>query len=309
VVLSGVVNSFLQVNSPEAPVFLADIDRARGILRLHVRRGVNVQAARERAYALMATQERPLGIVVQQHRREDLTQPRSLEHWVARFALGEVVYDPMLVVTRARYLVGVAQRVRRSLGRRGKGVYYDASRNMLVVVVRPIGDREEAATLVQREVDKAREEQGFALGATPTGSGISIRIVSERPGLDLVPVDRLSNSLLIGLRRIARPLLAPVAMVLAGLAAISPAAASAGSRQVPKTSEAAAFGVLTGLSLSADSSYRQGLDSFAAAALEMYFGRTAAAEKAIQLAQANSEYTTQNVNQQNMSTTSTSPGS
>jgi len=277
-VLNGVqmndkANAFRCVSSPAAPVFLADIDRDRGMLRLHVRRGVDVDAVRARALAAQATQERPLSVSVEQHDRKDLTQPRSLEHWLSRLAPGEVVYDPTLVVARARYLIDLARRVRLALGRRVKGVFFDYARNQLVVVVRPVGDRAETTTIVQRAVAEAsRDVEASALGISQVGA--SFRIVSERPANELVPVDGLSVTVLGGLRRLARQALASAAMAVAGLTAIGPAGASTGSRSALPPADTAQLGVLLGLSLLSDASSRPGAGAFAAAALEMYFGRS-----------------------------------
>lgn len=297
-----------QVHSPSAPVFLADIDTSRRVLRLHVCRGLDFRAVR----ACLETRDRRHAVTVQQHRRKDLTLPRSLEHWLSRLAPGEVVYDPTLVVARARYLIDVARRVRLASGRRVKGVFFDYARNQLVVVMRPLGDRAETTTIVQRAVAEAsREVETSALGIGQVGA--SFRIVNERPANELVPVDRLSVTVLGGLRRLARQALASAAMAAAGLAAIWPAAASTGSRSAPPPADTAQFGVLLGLSLLSDASSRPGADAFAAAALEMYFGRSAAAEKAMQLAQAQAQAqqtTTQTPNQDpNQTTTEASPGS
>lgn len=301
-------SALFQVDSPSAPVFLADIDPARRVLRLHVRRGIDVRTVGESARAFLETQDRRLAVTVEQHRRKDLTLPRSLEHWLSRLAPGEVVYDPTLVVARARYLIDLARRVRLALGRRVKGVFFDYSRKQLVVVVRPVGDRAETTTIVRRAVaEVSRDVEASALGIGQVGA--SFRIVNERPAGELVPVDGLSVTVLGGLRRLARQALASAAMAVAGLAAIWPAAASTGSRSVPPPADTAQFGVLLGLSLLSDASSRPGPDAFVAAALEMYFGRSAAAEKAMQLAQAQ-QTTTDTPNQDpNQTTTEASPGS
>lgn len=306
--MSDRIGPLFQVHSPAAPVFLADIDPARRMLRLHVRRGVDVRTVGESARAFLETQDRCLAVTVEQHRRKDLILPRSLEHWLSRLAPVEVVYDPTLVVARARYLIDLARRVRLALGRRVKGVFFDYARNQIVVVVRPVGDRGETTTIVQRAVAEAsRDVEASALGIGQVGA--SFRIVNERPAKELVPVDGLSVSVLGGLRRLARQALTSAAMAVAGLAAIGPAAASTGSRSAPHPADTAQFGFLLGLSLLSDASSRPGADAFAAAALEMYFGRSAAADKATQLAQAQ-QTTTQTPNQDpNQTTTEASPGS
>lgn len=306
--MSSSPSPLFQLHSPSAPVFLADIDPARRVLRLHVRRGLDVRTVHECARAFLETQDRHLAVTVEQHRRKDLTLPRSLEHWLSKLAPGEVVYDPTLVVARARYLIDVSRRVRLALGRRVKGVFFDYARNQLVVVVRPVGNRAETTTIVERAVAEAsRDVEASALGTSQVGA--SFKIVSERPAHELVPVDGLSISILGGIRRLARQALASVAMAVAGLAAIGPAAASTGSRSAPPPADTAQLGVLLGLSLLSDASSRPGADAFAAAALEMYFGRSAAAEKAMQLAQAQ-QTTTETPNQDpNQTTTEASPSS
>lgn len=306
--MSDRTSPLFQLYSPSAPVFLADIDHARGVLRLHVRRGVDVRAARDHARAMLATEGGGLSVRVEQHRRKDLTVPRSLEHWLSRLSPGDVVYDPTLVVARARYLVDLARRARLALSRCVKGVFFDSCRNQLVIVVRPVGDREVTATLVRRAVAEAsRDVDTAAIGASRIGA--SFRIVSEKPAGELVPVDGLSISVLGGLRRIVRQSLRPVALAVAGLAAIGPAAANASPRSAPSLADTAQFGVLAGLSLLSDASSRQHANAFATAALEMYFGRSAPMEKAVQLAQVQ-QTTPQTPNQDpNQTTTEASPGS
>lgn len=304
------IGSLPRLSSASAPVFLADIDRSRGVLRLHVRRGVDVHAVHDRAQAFLAAQESPLRLVIEQHRRKDLTLPRSLDKWLDRLALQDVIHDPTLIVARARYLVSLAREVRQALGRRCKGVFFDPVRRMLVVVVRPIGDREETAVLLKRsvvEVSHAVLPDDNQLG------NICIRIASERPGFDLVPVDSHSDTVLGACRRIARQSLAPVAVALAALATVVPSAASASPRQVLRAAEPAKFGVLEGLSLLSDGSYPSGLDAFASGALEMYFGRSAAGEKVMRLAQVQQtqvqQTQVQQQQQENSQSPSSSPGS
>ena len=299
------IGSLPRLSSATSPVFLADIDRSRGVLRLHVRRGVDVHAVHDRAQAFLAAQETPLRLVIEQHRRKDLTLPRSLDKWLDRLALQDVIHDPTLIVARARYLVSLAWGVRQALGRRCKGVFFDPVRRMLVVVVRPIGDREETAVLVKRSVD---EVSRAVLPHDNQFGNICIRIASERPGFDLVPVDRHSDTVLGACRRIARQSLAPVVMALAALAAMGPSAASASPRQVLRAAEPAKFGVLEGLTLLSDGSYQSRLDAFASGALKMYFGLSAAGEKAMQLAQANLSQVQQQQQEQSESQ-SASPGS
>lgn len=282
--MSERTNFLLQLYSPTAPVFLADIDPSCGVLRLHVCQGVDAHAVRERALAALATQERLLGVTVEQHKRKNLTQPRSIEHWLCQLAPRDVVYDPMMVVMRARHLVCLAQSIHRVPGKRGKGIFFDAAQNVLVVVVRPMGDRAETSTLVQRAVDEAFLASAESAGGAQS-AGMGIRVVSERPGVDLVPVDRLSASVLGLLRSIARQTFAPAALAIAGMAFIGSAAASTSPRQAPEAVDAAQFGVLAGLSMLSDTTSRSRLDTFSSAALEMYFGRSAAAEKAMKLAQ------------------------
>jgi|GEM_PF-881235 len=302
------VNQLFQLSSVSAPVFLADIDASRGVLRLHVRRGVDVHAARDRVHAALAMQDSRLLVAVEQHSRNDLVQPRSLEHWLSGLGLREVIYDPTLVVARARYLVDLARRVRLTLGRRVKGIFFDTARSQLVIVVRPVGDREATSALVRSAVAEAsRNVDPAVLGGG--GAAASFRTVSEKPACELVPVDRLSISVLGWLRRLARRSAASAAMALAGLTIIGPAAANTAWRFAPPFDDTAQFGVLSGLSLLSDTSRRAGTDSFSAAALEMYFGRSAAAEKAMQLAQVQ-QTTPQTPNQDpNQTTTEASPGS
>ena len=67
-----------------------------------------------------------LSIRVRSHSRHSLDKPHSLEAFLARFGTGERLYDPASVFDEAEQLVGFAAEIRRRLGDRLTGIYWNS---------------------------------------------------------------------------------------------------------------------------------------------------------------------------------------
>src|SRR4029077_13415172 len=86
------------------PVFLAGFNSRRSRLTVHVPAGYDLAALRAQAKRAADQAGEAIAISVHAHRLHKLAYPRSLEHWLARFDVDQVVYDPTMIVSRARGL-------------------------------------------------------------------------------------------------------------------------------------------------------------------------------------------------------------
>ncbi len=256
-----------------APVFLADIDHARARLRLHVRQGVDTAHVRARAQAALDEAGQPVEVVVRAHHLGHLAYPRSLEHWLGRFQLGEVVHDPTMIVARARALLAAAKACRDAMGPQALGVFFDPGRRTLFVQIRtsksgPVPSTREWA---RRIVDEAWAVDADI--ATTSVSSMTVQVVGKLPKGDLVPVDARSASIMRRLGNGVRRWLAPIALVLAATAA-GPVAAKVDGRLSPAAGPRAttSLGILSGLSVFGDGQRQHGPDIFVSSALNSFFG-------------------------------------
>jgi hypothetical protein len=251
------------------PVFLADFNSHKSELTLHVRAGSDTAKLRSDVRSAMEQAGQAFGISVRSHSLRKLAYPRSLEHWEKRFGTGELVYDPTMILSRARGLVAAAKACRVSRDA-VSGFFFDPDRRALYVLARGKSDAATMSNLrscVAAMCDRAWNRESW----------ISVQVVSELPRREMVPVDADSASLSRRLGRAIRRWLAPVAFAaVAGIAV--PAAASSDVNQAEShpistsTARAGNFGVLAGLSLFSDGQLRHELDAFAAAGLRQYFG-------------------------------------
>ena len=271
-----------------APVFLADMDHATSRLRLHVRRGIDVAAIRSRVQASIDAAGQPVEVVVRPHDLGQLACPRSLEHWLGRFRLGDVIYDPTAIVSCARALLLAAKACRDAMDRQVKGIFFDPSRRTLLVLVKAGKDGATPATLdwVRRLVDEA-----WVSGNVEAVARVSLQAVVSLPRGDLVPVDAASASMGRWVSTTIRRWLAPLALVLAAGAISGPAAAKSGDARQPTFStndsrSSVRYGVLSGLSVFAEGQRRYELDAFASRGLNMFFGNTVPRGPGVQVAQA-----------------------
>lgn len=276
--------------SVSAPVFLADMDHANARLRLHVRAGISTTDVQARAQAALDSAGQPIEVVVRSHDLRQLAYPRSLEHWVNRFQLGEVIHDPTMIVGRARALMRAATACRDAMGGQVRGVFFDPTRRTLLVLVRAGRDGVQPSTRswVRSLVDEAWQSAGEAVHA------VSVQAVGSLPAGDVVPVDAASSSVGRRVSSTLRRWLAPIALLLAAGSFAGPAAAkadarqpafSSGSARLSDTAATPHLGMLPGLSVFADGRGRVEMDAFASSGLKMFFGEVSG-RGGIQLAQS-----------------------
>lgn len=279
--------------SVAAPVFLADMDHATSRLRLHVRRGIDVAEVRSRAQAAVDAAGQPVEVIVRAHDLGQLAYPRSLENWLDRFQLGEVIHDPTMIVSRAKALLLAAQACRDAMGRQVKGVFFDPSQRTLLVLIKGGKDGATPATRdwVCKLVDEAWSQASGDSAASV--ARISVQAVVRLPQGDLVPVDAASASMSRRISRSIRRWLAPLALLLAAGAIAGPAAAKTEGRQPAfssgdsQSTSTVRYGVLSGLSVFSEGQRRYELDAFASRGLNMFFGSTASRGQGVQVAQGN----------------------
>jgi hypothetical protein len=269
--------------SVPAPVFLADMDHANSRLRLHVRAGIPTADVAARAQAALDAAGRPVEVVVRSHNLRQLAYPRSLEHWLRRFQLGEVIHDPTMIVGRARALMLAARTCRDAMGGQVRGIFFDPGRRTLLVLVKAGKEGVPASTRgwARSLIEEAWQSAGEVVDA------LSIQTVDALPHGDLVPVDAASSSVGRRVSSALRRWLAPIALLLAAGSFAGPAAARSDARhsafapggpRLSDTTEAPRLGMLPGLSVFAAGQSRYEMDAFASTGLRMFFG--------VQLAQA-----------------------
>lgn len=272
-------------------VFLADLDGSR--LRLHVRNDADVAAARDQAGAALVAAGLKLEIDVRAHSVREMAFPRSIEHWLGKFAAGSPVYDPTMVAQRARVLVRTAQACRAEFGRMLTGVFFDPASRTLVIEVQRSTAADELRRCQQRALQLIAADRA---SDTSDAWPIAVRVVPKPAPRRLVAVDAASASIGRRLSRMIRVALAPGAMVLAVSAMAFPAAAkttaaptiaTSGSALAPASS-IGTYGILSGLSVFADGQTPATASDFVASGLSRFFGDDAqpkAAVPVIQLAQ------------------------
>src|SRR5262245_15649531 len=255
-----------------APIFVASGDASGSQLTLHVIAGSNIEQLRERISSTLSEASTRLRVSVRSHKLDRLAFPRSLEHWLRPFRSEGVLYDPTMIVARARELQRTAQSCRATLGKAVDGIFcHPASRSLFVLV----SDGKLAEF-------QAKITQAMTLRGEIALSGVaSIQVVSTLPRKGLVPVDAQSAGYLVRLARFIRRWRAPGTVALAiSAASVVPAAAHTNARQVnlerptiSATANAAdQYGVLTVLSVFADGARLDRSEPFVSSGLKMYFG-------------------------------------
>jgi hypothetical protein len=269
------------------PVFLASGD-GESRLTLHVADTCDLAALKWRIDEAQGRGVSKMRVSVRKHQPRRLAFPRSLEHWLRQFSADQTVYDPTLIVERARALVSTAKICRSAFGQAIKSVLFDpASRNLFFVVRHPGAINLEQ---LQAQIEPATKTGCLSKDMPDSAANDrwlgAIRIVTAPPKQKLVPVDARSAGILSNVARIARRwrgsiLLAAAFSALAGL----PAAANTNvgqtfmsrasleptttSRSIPATDE---YGLLPALSVFADGPASQSSEAFVSKGLRVYFG-------------------------------------
>lgn len=279
----------------KTPIFLAELDTQQSRLTLHISKGPNVVSLKTAAERASAKVGEPINVSVRAHRLHKLAHPRSVEHWVRQFATGEIVYDPTMVISRARGLLAAVKTCRVALGNTIRGSYFDPTHRTLFVLD---GGKTASATLSLAPRVRSTIEEAWDQAMTKIGPHArdrywtSIQVVGELPHRRLIPVDAVSASLAHGIRRAIRRWSTPVALALALVGIAVPASAHVGSvklgqqsgGQIASENANDEYGILTGLSVFADNAVPQKLDLFAFAGLHEYFGEKKFAANGVRVA-------------------------
>jgi hypothetical protein len=280
----------------DTPVFLAGFDARRARLTVHVPAGYDIAALRAQAKRAADKAEEPIRISVRAHRLRKLAYPRSLEHWLTRFDVDQVVHDPTMIVSRGRGLLLAAKSCRAALGDAIKGLFFDPDRRTLFVLERGEGDAAALQMQVRTVVRQALDGAMGPLGHSATGpSWTNVQVVAALPLRKMIPIDRKSASLAQRVGRTARRWFAPIAVALALAGTAVPAAAKVDAETFGRHAIGAQatatrglaegeFGILAGLSVFADNARQYELDMFASAGLQRYFGEGTEGGKLIRLA-------------------------
>jgi hypothetical protein len=260
-------------------VFLTTFDSARRTLAVHVPLGCDVAEVKSRIQREVDEVEDRIQVSVHAHKARDLTFPTSVERWIERFGSGDVLYDPTMIMTRARAMVQTAKLCRSACGDLIGGLFFDPLRREVFVLCQKNRDANLISALHARITEVAKQASAQ--------TGADIRIVSDLPRRKLVPIDGHSASIVRKIMRAARRWRmhsTVAAAMLVGSAVPATAYNIEGDVRLPAGETTAAtageFGVLRGLSVFED-------DAFSSAGLELYFGKVVTRTDALmQLAQA-----------------------
>jgi hypothetical protein len=278
VVLNAVLNE-------ATPIFLASRNEDDSHLTLHVAAGCNVAALKNRINDELAKIPDQISVSVRAHNSRQLAFPRSLEHWLASFLTDQVIYDPTMILGRARALVFAAKTCRSKFGNGIKGMLFDPlSRKLLVLV------RSSQLLNVAHLQAQIKETLTSAHNIADTEADMSwlrsVEIVSHLPSQKLVPIDAQSATLFGKLARFVRRWRTPGLLAVAISAAAGlPAAASTNAGQQlsggpahlasANTTVAAhdEYGLLAALAVFTDGQRVDESNAFGTAGMRAYFGK------------------------------------
>jgi len=276
------------------PVFLVEFDRSTSVLRLHVNRGADADSAVEAVRSAGGKVGQNLDIVVQSHDRSDLAFPKSIEHWLNKFSVGEIVSDPTMIFSRARALVQAAVACRHAAGRKIRGIFFSPARRTIVVLMK--ANKSKNATLNSGQSSTQPSNVEFEIGGKSfLDTEIKVEVVTRLPRTDLVPVDKASSSRFRWVRGALRRWIGAAVLVLVTTFGVAPASASVDSRSpnIERNAKVSGwndaqfdrYGFLAGLSVFADGHKSYSADAFTSTGLELYFGDSISADQKYQVAQ------------------------
>src|SRR4051812_24506410 len=136
-----------------------------------------------------------LSIRIKLYGRAALDKPRSLEAFIAKFAAGERLYDPISAFDEAERLVGFACELRRRLEGDLRGIYWNSRWRTIYVLLNDdafvdvggYGLRQDKLIAAERSVIEAHEASTEA--GVPRNVRLCFNVPVARP---LVPVDDAS---------------------------------------------------------------------------------------------------------------------
>jgi hypothetical protein len=216
-----------------APLFLARINDNGATLSVHTADRTGRRALFEQASRELQRDGIALSVNVVTHRRGSLARRQSIEALNRSFGTGAIAYDPTGIVSRSAAVLVVARRLRQALADRLAGVYLNAERRALFVIL----ERSRFAANPESFVAERVAVMAEVTEVTATWRrddrpdfDLAVRIGFELPaGVNIVPVDRESArwSLRLRLNRhIRRPgLIAALASAM-GIGLVAPAGAA-----------------------------------------------------------------------------------
>jgi hypothetical protein len=179
-----------------SPVFLATYEAtSRPRVTFHLAKGNASRDVDRQTRAAFAKEGLGIRCRVARHRTDRLQRLASLEDLTARFGTGEIVYDPLGSMTRARALVAGAKTLREALGVRLAGLYLEPRYRTVYVVLDPnkfVRDGKLPVDRLAAAEDDVRETVRAVLDSVDEGLDLAVRIGFSLPGQSLVPIDRAS---------------------------------------------------------------------------------------------------------------------
>ncbi|WP_298884001.1 hypothetical protein [uncultured Bradyrhizobium sp.] len=260
-----------------AQVFAASGNADGSQLTLHITAATNQEQLQARISATLSRTSAKIRVSVRSHKLRRLAFPRSLEHLLRPFSSEGILYDPTMIVARARDLQRVAQSCRATLGKHVAGIFCDSLSRRVFVLVRGPGLADHQLKIARMMA--LRHDASSDVDISSLGWEGAIQVVAALPNQRLVPVDARSAGVLTRVLSVVRRWRVPGTVALAiSAAASAPAAAHTNARQLLQNSASVSvqadrdYGVLNTLTVFADGARLGESAPFIASGLRMYFG-------------------------------------
>jgi len=195
--------------------------------------GASVALLRSQAAAAIRARGIAADCKVVVHKPTALARKRSLEAFNSTFGKGETVFDPTGAISRSVSIECCATALRKVLGDRLQGVFLDANRRALFIILDRGRFSTAAATMLDERVEtmsQVAETVKAWRSSEPNSIDVAVRIGFEPPtGLGLIPVDRRSDHLTTRRRsfldRLRKPGIAGTLASLVGVSGVASALA------------------------------------------------------------------------------------
>ncbi len=264
-----------------APLFLARRSDSGGTLRLvlHTAESRSAKALGRQARAALKSDGVDCSLKVLVHRPNKLTRFRSLEGLMKRLHGGAIVYDPTQFVGRSEAIVELGAALRRALPGKITGLFVEAERRTLYVIVnRDSFAKDVEALSIERGKTTSIVAETFVRWQAANNSRLALatRIGFEPPaGAKLISVDTLTVRSVVRtlLRRgITRNAIKVGAASLFGLGALVPAFAGGPAVSEPNFSAIMAGKLFNSTHFGGESSPWGGVGIKGAVPLGEHFG-------------------------------------
>jgi hypothetical protein len=216
--------------SVRVPLFLARMTASRRTARiaLHTTDRKSAALLRQQAETELRAQGFAADCKVVVHEPAAFARKKSLEALNTTFGSGETVFDPTGAIGRAMSIVRCAGMLRDSLGARLTGVFIDADRRALFVILDRGRFADNSQTLLGQRVEAMHQVAEIVRTwrtTEPSSLDLAIRIGFDLPvGVGLIPVDRRSERMAKDPRTLLNRLRKPgIAATLASIVGIGSA--------------------------------------------------------------------------------------